>query len=295
MTTTTTKLGVVFPQTEFPSDPILIRDYAQAAEELGYDYFLVYDHVLGANPDRPGGWQGPYTHTDSFQEPFVLFGYLAGLTKTIEFVTGILILPQRQTALVAKQAAQVDVLSGGRLRLGIGVGWNKVEYEALNEEFHNRGKRSAEQIELLQKLWTEELVTFDGDYHTISDAGLNPMPVQRPIPIWFGGYADATFRRMAKYGSGWFPASTPLPKAQPMIAKIHQCLRDEGRDPAEFGIDPWISVGGSEPTVWAERATAWQEAGATHIAVNTMRAGFTKVEEHLAVLRRFQEVVSVGR
>lgn len=285
------KLGVVFPQTEFPSDPILIRDYAQTAEGLGYDYFLVYDHVLGANPNRPGGWKGPYTHTDSFQEPFVLFGYLAGLTERIEFVTGILILPQRQTALVAKQAAQVDVLSGGRLRLGVGIGWNQVEYEALNEEFGNRGKRSEEQVQLLQKLWTEELVTFDGKYHKISDAGLNPMPVQRPIPLWFGGYVDPVFRRMAQYGEGWFPASTPLDKAKPMIETIHRYLEEEGRAPADFGIDPWISVGKSGPATWAERAKAWQVAGATHIAVNTMRAGFTKVDEHLAVLREFKAAV----
>ncbi len=291
MTTNRLQLGAVFPQTEFPSDPILIRDYAQTAEGLGYDYFLVYDHVLGANPDRPGGWKGPYTHTDSFQEPFVLFGYLAGVTQTIELVTGILILPQRQTALVAKQAAQVDVLSGGRLWLGIGVGWNQVEYEALNENFRNRGKRSAEQIELLQKLWTEELVTFDGQYHTVSDAGLNPLPVQRPIPIWFGGYADATFQRMAKYGSGWFPAGTPVDKAKPMIEKIHGHLETEGRSPTDFGIAPWISVGKSSPNVWAERATAWRKAGATHVAVDTMRAGFTKPEQHLDALRRFIETV----
>jgi probable F420-dependent oxidoreductase len=285
------KLGVVFPQIEFPSDPILIRDYAQTAEGLGYDYFLVYDHVLGANPDRPGGWQGPYTYTDPFQEPFVLFGYLAGLTQTIEFVTGILILPQRQTALVAKQAAQVDVLSGGRLRLGVGIGWNAVEYEALNAEFGNRGRRSEEQVQLLQRLWTEELVTFDGQYHKISDAGLNPMPVQRPIPLWFGGYVDPVFRRMARYGSGWFPASTPLEKAKPMIATIRRYLEEEGRDPATFGIDPWISVANTGPDLWAARAQAWQAAGATHIAVNTMRAGFTTVAEHLDVLRRFREVV----
>lgn len=285
------KLGVVFPQIEFPSDPILIRDYAQTAEGLGYDYFLVYDHVLGANPDRPGGWSGPYTHTDPFQEPFVLFGYLAGLTKTIEFVTGILILPQRQTALVAKQAAQVDVLSGGRLRLGVGIGWNAVEYEALNEEFGNRGKRSAEQIELLRLLWTEELVTFDGKYHKVSDAGLNPMPVQRPIPLWFGGYADSVLRRMAKYGDGWFPASTPLERAKPMLATIQRYLEEEGRDPATFGLDPWITVGQSEPAAWVAQAQGWQAAGATHLAVNTMRAGCTTPAEHLALIRRFKETV----
>lgn len=285
------KLGVVFPQIEFPSDPILIRDYAQTAEGLGYDYFLVYDHVLGANPDRPGGWSGPYTYRNQFQEPFVLFGYLAGLTKTIEFVTGILILPQRQTALVAKQAAQVDVLSGGRLRLGVGIGWNAVEYEALNEAFGNRGKRSEEQVQLLQRLWTEELVTFDGQYHKVSDAGLNPMPVQRPIPLWFGGYAEPVFRRMAKYGDGWFPASTPLEKAKPMIEAIRGYLEEEGRDPTTFGIDPWISVGRQDRSTWAKLAADWQAVGATHLAVNTMGAGFTTPAQHLDALRQFKETV----
>lgn len=285
------KLGVVFPQIEFPSDPILIRDYAQTAEGLGYEYFLVYDHVLGANPERPGGWQGPYTYTDSFQEPFVLFGYLAGLTQTLEFVTGILILPQRQTTLVAKQAAQVDVLSGGRLRLGIGIGWNAVEYEALNETFGNRGKRSEEQIDVLRRLWTEELVTFNGKYHTISDAGLNPMPVQRPIPLWFGGYADVVLRRMARLGDGWMPASTPVERAKPVIETIHRYLEEEGRDPADFGVDPWISVGQHGREVWADLGAQWQSVGATHLAVNTMGAGYTTVEQHLETLRQFKETV----
>lgn len=287
------KLGVVFPQTEFPSDPILIRDYAQTAEGLGYDYFLVYDHILGANPDRPGGWHGPYTHTDSFQEPFTLFSYLAGLTETIEFVTGILILPQRQTALVAKQAAQVDVFSGGRLRLGIGVGWNVVEYEAQNEDFTNRGKRSEEQIELLRELWTKELVTFNGQYHTVSDAGLNPMPVQRPIPIWFGGYADVTLRRMARLGDGWMPASTPLEKAKPMLDTIRTYLAAEGRDPQTFGVDPWLSVGTCPQAQWTDQVAQWRAVGATHIAVNTMRAGYQSAQAHLDTIKQFKETVEV--
>jgi probable F420-dependent oxidoreductase len=181
------KLGVIFPQTEIGNDPIAIRDYAQTAEALGYNHVLAYDHVLGANPDRPEGWRGPYTHRTPFHEPFVLFAYLAGLTTQLHFVTGIIILPQRQTALVAKQAAALDVLSGGRLRLGVAIGWNPVEYEALGENFHNRGRRIEEQIQVLRALWQNELVTFDGEWYHIPDAGINPLPIQRPIPIWMGG------------------------------------------------------------------------------------------------------------
>ena len=194
------KMGVVFPQTEFPPDPIAIRDYAQTVEGLGFTHLLVYEHVLGANPERPGGWQGPYTHQHPFYEPFVLFSYLAALTQRLEFVTGILILPQRQTALVAKQAATLDVLCGGRLRLGIGIGWNAVEYTALGENFRNRGRRIEEQVALLRQLWTQPLVNFEGKWHQVPDAGLNPLPVQQPIPLWFGGQAEEVLRRTARLG-----------------------------------------------------------------------------------------------
>ena len=166
------KIGVVFPQTEIGNDPLVIRDYAQTAEGLGYSHLLAYDHVLGANPQRPGGWSGPYTYQTPFHEVFVLLSYLAGVTQKLELVTGIVILPQRQTALVAKQTASLDVLSGGRLRLGVGLGWNEVEYAALNEDFHDRGKRMEEQVALLRRLWTEPLVDFKGTWHTIPDAGI---------------------------------------------------------------------------------------------------------------------------
>jgi probable F420-dependent oxidoreductase len=179
------QIGVVFPQTEIGNDPAAIRDYAQAAVGLGFSHVLAYDHVLGANPQRPGGWSGPYTHLTPFHEVFVLFGYLAAVTHQLGLTAGVIILPQRQTALVAKQAASLDVLSGGRLRLGVGLGWNEVEYTSLNENFHNRGKRIEEQVELMRKLWTDPLVNFKGKWHTIPDAGLNPLPVQRP-PSRFG-------------------------------------------------------------------------------------------------------------
>src|SRR5438046_150863 len=198
--------GVVFPQIEFGNDVQAIKDYAQTAEGLGYDYLLVYDHVLGAHPNREPKLTGPYTYEHPFHEPMVFFGFLAGVTTRLELTTGILIVPQRQTVLVAKQAAEVDVLSGGRLRLGIGLGWNYVEYDALGEKFQNRGRRVEEQVEVLRKLWTEPLVNFKGAYHVINNAGLNPMPVQRPIPIWFGGSAEPALRRAARLADGWMPA-----------------------------------------------------------------------------------------
>ena len=231
------QLGVVFPQTELGADPVVIRDYAQAVEDLGYHHLVAYEHVIGAHPDRlTRGWR-LYTHEDQFHEPLVLFAYLAAVTRRLEFVTGILILPMRQTALVAKQAAELDVLSGGRLRLGVGIGRNHVEYEVMNASFHDRGRRSAEQVQVLRALWTQELVTFEGQWHTISNAGINPLPVQRPIPIWFGGGADPVLRRIARLGDGWFPQFQPGQDAEESVARLHRYARAAGRDPAEIGIE----------------------------------------------------------
>jgi probable F420-dependent oxidoreductase len=286
------KLGVVFPQTEIGADPAVIKDYAQTAEGLGYDYLLVFDHVLGANPDRPGGWQGPYTYKDSFHEPFVLFGYLAGLTQKLELVTGIIILPQRQTVLVAKQAAAVDVLSGGRLRLGVGIGWNMVEFQALNQDFGDRGRRVEEQVALLKELWTHELLTFEGANHTIDDAGLNPLPVQHPIPLWFGGSAERALRRMARWGDGWMPGSRlPDDQSKAIIEQLHGYVEEAGRDPASFGLDPWITIGNHPQVEWADVANQWRRLGATHIAVNTMRAGFSSPQEHIEAIGRFKSTI----
>lgn len=286
------KLGVVFPKTEIDPDPIVIRDYAQTIEGLGFDYLLTYDHVLGANPNRPGGWDGrPYSHHDAFHEPFVLFGYLAGLTKKLEFATGIIILPQRQTVLVAKQAAQVDILSNGRLCLGIGIGWNNVEYEALGEDFHNRGKRSEEQIALLRELWTKPLVTFKGKYHTVSDAGLNPLPVQQPIPIWFGGMSDAVLRRMARLGDGWFMNGAVNDTLKANLELLNGYLNEAGRDIASFGLDGRQSIGGVPRSNWRKEFNEWQQVGATQIAINTMGAGFKSLNEHLDAIQQFKEEV----
>ena len=232
------KLGLVFPQTEFGNDPAALRDYAQTAEDLGFTHILAYDHVLGANPERPGGWKGPYTYQNPFHEPFVLFGFMAAVTRRLGFCTGVIILPQRQTALVAKQAAEVDVLSGGRLRLGVGLGWNEVEYTALGEAFHDRGRRIEEQIALLRRLWTEPLVEFTGRWHRVPDAGLNPLPVQRPIPIWMGGSHPNVLRRAAQLADGWLPNFRTPADARPALDRLNQDLAEAGRSawPEKRGI-----------------------------------------------------------
>ncbi|MEZ4861489.1 MAG: LLM class F420-dependent oxidoreductase [Caldilineaceae bacterium] len=284
-------IGAVFPQTEFGNDPLAIRDYAQTIEGLGFSHVLAYDHVLGANPNRPGGWQGPYTYKTPFHEPFALFSFMAAVTQNLRFATGIIILPQRQTALVAKQAATLDVLSGGRLRLGIGIGWNEVEYVALGENFHNRGKRVEEQVDLLRKLWTEPLVTYTGQWHTIPDAGLNPLPVQQPIPIWFGGHAEAVLRRVATLGDGWMPNFRNATDAQATLASLDRHLAAAGRSRADLGIEPRLNYGDGRPERWQEQMAGWQASGATHFTVNTMGCGFTTPTQHLNALRHFSATI----
>lgn len=286
------QLGAIFPQTEIGNDPAAVRDFVQAAEGLGYEHLLVFDHVLGADASRRPEWNRPYRHTDAFHEPFVLFGYLAGLTEKIQLTTGILILPQRQTALVAKQAAAVDVLTGGRLRLGIGVGWNDVEYEALGENFRNRGRRCAEQIELLRLLWTNEVVNYTGRYHKITHAGINPLPVQRPIPLWFGGGADRVIERIGRLGDGWFPQFQPDSAGQERIAQMREQARAAGRDPAAIGIEGRLNIAGGTPDTWAREAAAWAEAGATHLSINTMRADLPSPEAHIKAIADFKEAVA---
>lgn len=285
------QIGIVFPQVEFPPDPAAIRDWAQAAEALGYRHVLAYDHVLGANPERPGGWQGPYDYEDPFYSPFLLFSYMAGVTEQLGFVTGVIILPQRETALVAKQAAILDVLCQGRFRLGVGVGWNPVEYEALNQDFHTRGRRQAEQVEVMQALWTEPLVTYRGEWHTISDAGLNPLPVQQPIPVWFGGHADAVLRRMARLGAGWLINYRTVEQARPKLEKLDRYLEEAGRSRDAFGLEPRLLYGDGDPDRWTEIMDAWKGAGATHLSLNTMYAGLETPQQHIEAMRRFAEEV----
>ncbi|HEX7432706.1 MAG TPA: LLM class F420-dependent oxidoreductase [Anaerolineaceae bacterium] len=284
------EIGVIFPQTEIGNDPSAIRDYAQTAEGLGFTYLLAYDHVLGANPDRPGGWSGPYTHLTPFHEVFVLLSYLAGITHRLGLVTGIVILPQRQTALVAKQAASLDVLSGGRLRLGVGLGWNEIEYVALNENFHNRGKRIEEQVALLRRLWTETLVDFRGNWHTIPDAGLNPLPVQRPIPIWFGGSAEPALRRIARLADGWINLSRSAAEARPALAQLDRFIEEAGRSRREIGLESRLSYGAGDPKAWEIAMGDWQAEGATHLAFNTMGSGFKTPQEHIQAIQKFAQV-----
>jgi len=284
------KFGVVFPQTEIGNDPAVIRDYIQAVEDIGYDHLLVFDHVLGADPSRfEGRFRPPYTHETPFHEPFVLFGYAAAITRRIELVTGVLVLPQRQTALVAKQAAQVDVLTGGRLRLGVGIGWNDVEYEALRENFHNRGRRVEEQVEVMRRLWRDDLVDFRGRYHTIERAGINPRPVRGDIPVWMGGGAEAVLKRMARMADGWFPQFRPGPRASETLEQLRGYIREAGRDPATFGIEPRISMFNTPEAEWGPAIEAWRDLGATHLTFNAMGVGLSAPEGHLDAIRRFRE------
>ena len=286
------RLGAIFPQTEIGADPSAVKDFAQAAEDLGYEHLLVFDHVLGADQTQREGWDRPYNKDDMFHEPFVMFGYLGAITEKLEFTTGVLILGQRQTSLVAKQAAEVDVLTGGRLRLGIGIGWNEVEYEALGQSFTNRGRRSEEQIELLRLLWTQESVDFNGKYHKVTNAGINPLPVQRPIPIWLGGGEERVIRRIGKMADGWFPQFQPDSAGQERIHEMREHATKAGRDPKAIGIEGRIGIATDKPEDWEKMAAAWDEVGATHLSVNTMRAGLKGPDQHIEAIKRFKETVS---
>ncbi len=286
------RIGATFPQTEIGSDAGGVRDYAQAVEAMGFTHILAYDHVLGADLTNRPDFQGPYNLDSGFHEPFVMYGYLAGLTKTIELTTGIIILPQRQTVLVAKQAAALDVLSGGRLRLGIGLGWNEVEYEALNEKFSNRGSRVQEQIEVMRALWTERSVNFKGKWHTVSEAGLSPMPIQQPIPVWMGGgTTERIQRRIARLADGWMPQLTPDEKGDEALETFRGYLREYGRDPAQFGIDGGIRLETNAIDAAAASVEAWRDLGATHLSVSTMGQGLTGPAAHIKRLEEFRAAV----
>jgi probable F420-dependent oxidoreductase len=287
------KFGVTFPQTEFGSDPAAIRDYAQTAEALGYSHVIAYDHVLGADPDYYAPWKGPYTVHSPFHEVFLLFTFMAAVTEKLAFATFILILPQRQTPLVAKQAATLDVLSNGRFRLGVGIGWNKVEMEALGKDFHTRGRRSEEQISLLRELWTKPVVTFHGRWDTLVEVGLNPMPIQQPIPIWLGGHADAVLRRIARLGDGWMPGFRSAEQAAPSLEKLDQYLAENGRSRTNIGLEPRLLYH-EGPDIWLERIEGWRAAGATHLSLNTMGAGLVGPEAHIKAIRRFAETIGLA-
>lgn len=284
------QIGVTFPQNEIGADTAAIRDYVQTVEGLGYRHIIVYDHVLGADPTNRPGWQG-YTYKQMFHEPFVLFGYVAALTQ-LELATAVLVLPQRQTALVAKQAAEVDILTGGKLRLGVGVGWNQVEYEALGMNFHIRGRVEEEQIEVLRLLWSQEIVTYKGNYHTINEAGINPLPTRRSIPIWTGGRSDALLRRTARLADGWFPLGRPNEKMREMVERLRRYTQEAGREPDAIGIEATVNARDGNVDEWMRQTGQWRQLGATYISINTMGAGFTSLNEHLEALRRYKEATA---
>jgi probable F420-dependent oxidoreductase len=288
------QIGVVFPQTEIGADVGGVRAYAQRVQELGFAHILAYDHVLGADPGVHTGWRGPYDVSTTFHEPFVVFGFLAAVTD-LELVTGVIILPQRQTALVAKQAAEVDLLTGGRFRLGVGVGWNAVEYEALGKSFGDRGRREEEQIALLRRLWTEPTVTFDGEYETVTGAGLAPMPIQQPVPIWLGGSSPAAYRRAGRVADGWFPQVVPGPQLDAARAMVEEAAAAAGRDPSSIGMEGRVTWGEGGAETLLDHVERWRAAGATHLAINTMGAKLGSVSGHLDALAEAADALALAR
>jgi probable F420-dependent oxidoreductase len=294
------KLGITLPLTDIGGNAAVVREFAQTAEGLGYDHIGVPDHVLGANIASRPDWGNRNTSKDLFHDPFVLFGFLAACTSKVELSTQVLILPQRQTALVAKQAASADVLSGGRVRLGVGIGWNPVEYTGLNESFANRGKRSEEQVAVMKALWAEPHVSFAGQWHTIEDAGINPLPVKRSIPLWFGGHEDVTLRRIAKWGDGWIMLAHGMgPEAEAQFDKLRRYVREAGRDPAHVGIEVWVSTAEGGPEDWRKAFAYWKSAGVTHVTMNgTYARGPHKriagrtLADHLDAMKEYKAAVA---
>ena len=287
------QIGVVFPQTEIGAAVKGVRAYGVRVEELGFAHVLVYDHVLGADPEVHKPWTGPYNVHTTFHEPFVLFGYLAAITA-LELVTGIIILPQRQTALVAKQAAEVDLLTNGKFRLGVGLGWNAVEYEALGKRFTDRGARMDEQVALLRRLWTEPAVTHDGVYERVTAAGLAPLPVQRPIPLWIGARSERAYERVGRLADGWFPMVSPGPKLDEARAVVEQAALDAGRDPSALGMEGRVNWTEAGVDKLVDHVGRWRDAGATHVSINTMNAGLDSLDGHLEALATTAEALALS-
>jgi probable F420-dependent oxidoreductase len=291
------QLGAVFPQMEIGADRGGVAAFAQAAQELGYRHLTAYDHVVGADREAHPGFDRPYDATDMFHEPLVLFGYLAGVAPGLELVTGVLVAPQRQTALVAKQAAEVDVLTGGRLRLGLGIGWNDVEYEALGEDFHVRGRRLDEQIELLRRLWAEPVVAFEGRFDRVTAAGIHPRPVDGGIPIWIGGTSERALRRAARLADGFLSSTGPprythdrrLPE---IVGSVRSWVAEAGRDPAAFGVDLRLSIADGTPDDWRAQAEQWLGHEPTHLTVNALHGGLRGPDEHVERLQAAWEALA---
>jgi probable F420-dependent oxidoreductase len=289
------EIGLLYPQIEFGSDPAAIRDYAQTAEELGYSHISAYEHIIGVNPERPGGWDRPFTYETCFFEPITLFSFMAGVTQKIGYLTRVLILPQRQTALVAKQAACLDILCHGKLRLGVGLGWNEAEYIVQGEEFENRSKRMDEQIKLLRMLWASPLVNFESKWHKIPDVGINPLPLQKSIPIWIGGHSEAALRRTAVFGDGWLPNDLPLVETKVAIEKLRQYTLEAGRSLEDVGIDARMDYQNGSSCDWQKEIEDWRLAGATHISLDTMGCGFRSPKDHINALRKFSDETGIFR
>ncbi|HTW54536.1 MAG TPA: LLM class F420-dependent oxidoreductase [Stellaceae bacterium] len=295
------QLGCSMPVGDIGAGPAVMRDYAQAAEGLGFSYVLAADHVLGGNPDADYGGKRVGTTATAYHDPFVLFAFLAGCTKSIGFASGVLILAQRQAALVAKQAACLDVLCGGngRFRLGIGVGWNEVEFSGLGMDFHTRGVRSADQVRVMQALWANPHTKYQSDYHHLDDAGINPRPESGRVPIWYGGHAEATFRRAARYGDGFMPLAYPAgDQALAAFDKLRGLLRENGRDPSQFGFEVWVSPGAGDADDWRKEIQFWKNAGVTHVTVHTTyvsshhkRIAGKNFAEHLDAITSYKKAV----
>ncbi len=285
------EIGAVIPHNEIGTDPGAIKAFAQGAEDLGVTHLLLYDHVMGADPDRPGGFKGAYDKDVAFHEPLVTFGFLAGVTERVELVTAVLILPQRQAVLVAKQAAEVAILSGNRLRLGVGVGWNTVEYDGLNEEFSTRGRRQAEQVDLMRKLWTEDSLSYDGEFHRFEKASILPRPTE-PVPVLFGGAAPALIDRCARLGDGWIPLGTPNDSSREQLDTIRRIRSELGLGMDGFEVRAQAQYRGGNPDRWRSHAEAWRDLGATHLAIATHNAGDTDVDGHLARIAEYQAALA---
>ena len=294
------KLGASVPVGDIGTGSTVMRDYAQAAEGLGYDYLVAPDHVLGGNPNLDYGGRRVGTSATAYHDPFVLFAYLAGVTKKVGFCVGVLILAQRQAALVAKQAACLDELSDGRFRLGVGVGWNEIEFQGLGMDFHSRGKRSAEQVRFMQALWKEPSVKFDGEFHKLDDGGINPRPKSGKVPVWFGGHAEATFRRAAKYGDGFMPLAYPAgDKALEAFDKLRKMIKEAGRDPASVGLEVWVSPGIGNEDDWRKEFSFWKKAGVSHLNAHTTyvsnhhkRIAGKTYSDHLTAITRYRKAVA---
>ena len=284
------EIGAVFPHNEIGTDPQAIKDYAQGVEELGITHLLIYDHVLGADRNRPGGFEGPYDKDVAFHEPFTTFAFIAAVTKNLDMITTVMILPQRQTVLVAKQAAELAILSNNRFKLGIGVGWNAVEYVGLNENFKNRGKRQAEQVELMRLLWESEVLEYKGDYHHIDKASLNPRPSEN-VPIWFGGGAPQLIERCADLGDGWIPLMGPNEAARNTLEAIRAKREAKGLDWNNFGVQAQAQYAGGDPDRWNKHAEKWRDLGASHLAVATHNAEPTNVDGHLSRIKEYMNAV----